>query len=121
MHARAAGPGAARSAPWPGDRRSAVGDDLLALLAQPGDAEAHRIPRLEEALRFHAEPDTGRCSRGHDVARQQGHEMADVADDVRAREDHVLGRAALHALAADLAEEIECLRIGPLVRDARPP
>src|SRR5260370_26092741 len=85
MHARAARPEAARSAPWPGDRRSAVGDDLLALLAQPGDAEAHRIPRLEEALRFHAEPDTGRCSRGHDIARQQRHEMADVADDVRTR------------------------------------
>ena len=46
--------------------------------------------------------------------------MADIADDLRAIEDHVAGRAVLHALAAHLADHVERLRVGHLVGGDEP-
>ena len=65
---RAAASPEAGEPPRRSGRRSTVGDDLLALLAEASHAEAHGVAGLQEALRLHAEPDPGRRPRRDDVA-----------------------------------------------------
>src|SRR5215831_3376064 len=61
-------------------RRRLPGDAALLLLAQTGDAEPHLVARLEEVRRLLAHADARRRAGGDDVAGQQRHEMADIAD-----------------------------------------
>src|SRR5260221_7763149 len=61
-------------------RRLLPGDAGLLLLAEAGDAQLHLVARLEEARRLLAHADARRRAGGDDVARQQRHEMADIAD-----------------------------------------
>ena len=93
-----------------------VGFDLLRLLAEALDAEAHGLAGLQEdRVRLHAHADAGRRAGGDDVAGLQGHELADVADELGDAEDHRLGRAVLAAVAVDLEPHVEVLRVGDFV------
>ena len=77
-------------------RRHRERDHLLARLAEPVDAELDDVAGLQvHRLRLHAEPDARRRAGADDVAGQQRHELADVADERRHVEDHVRGRAVL--------------------------
>jgi hypothetical protein len=63
-------------------------DHLLALLAQPFDAERHHVALLQVERRLHAQAHAGRRAGGDDVAGQQRHEVADVAHQLGDVEDH---------------------------------
>src|SRR5271166_6744870 len=92
------------------------GDDALRLLAEPLDAEPHRLPRLQEhRLRLDAEADTRWRAGRDDVTRLQRDEVADVADDLADAEDHRLGRAVLIAMAVDFGPQTQLLRVLDLV------
>src|SRR5689334_12412260 len=95
-------------------------DDRLLLLAEPGDAEAHRLPRLEEFRRLHARPDAGRRAGGDHVAGFDRHKAADIADQEGRAEDHRLSIAGLHALAVDVEEHVEVLDVVELVGRDQP-
>ena len=64
---------------------------------------------------FVAHADARRRAGRDDVARQQRHELADVADQMRDAEHHRARVAALHALAVDVEPHVERLRIGHFV------
>src|SRR3546814_1333971 len=86
--------------------RSIRADDVLALLAEAGDAERHGVARLQVARRLLPHADARRRAGGDDVAALQAHEAADVADQVGDAEHHGPGAAVLEALAVDLQPEI---------------
>src|SRR5215469_3874553 len=73
----------------------------LILLSQTLDGKPHPVPGFQELRRFHSETDTRWGARRDDVAREQRHEMADIADDMVDPEDQVGGVAVLHPLAVD--------------------
>src|SRR5690348_2377754 len=99
---------------------SAIGENALTLLAEPAHRQAHAVAGFEEARRLHAEADPCRRTGRDHIAGGQRHEVAEIAHDLRAVEDHVAGRALLHHLAADLANEVESLRIGNFVSGDEP-
>src|SRR3546814_1972549 len=61
-----------------GDDRSIRADDVLALLAEAGDAERHGVARLQVARRLLSHADARRRAGGDDVAALQAHEAAHV-------------------------------------------
>src|SRR5207302_1847080 len=85
--------------------------DRLLLFAEAGDAETHRLTRLQKLRRFHPRANPRGRTRGDDVAGRERHEAADIADEERHAEDHRLGIAALHSLAVDVEEHIEGQRM----------
>src|SRR5437763_3272846 len=91
------------------------GHQALVLLAQTLDRQPNAVAVFKELRRLHAETDTGGRACRDNVARQQGHEMADIADDVVDPEDEVGGVAVLHSLAVDLGPQCEVARVGQLV------
>src|SRR4051794_26803408 len=97
------------------------GDHALPLLAESIDPKRHDVAGLEvDWLRLHAHADPGRRAGGDDVARQQGHEPADVADNLDDAEDHRLRVAGLHALAVYVEPHAKRMRIRHLVLGDQP-
>src|SRR5947209_3352755 len=89
---------------------------LLPRTAQAVDAELDEVAGLQiNRSRFHAERDSRRRARADDVAGQQSHELADIADERRDAEDHVRRRALLPDGAVHREPHAECVRIGDLV------
>ena len=69
---------------------------------------------------FMPKPDAGRSAGADHVARQQRHELADVADERRRRRRSCCAVVLLlHALAVDRQPHPELLRIGDLVAASR--
>src|SRR4030095_14536917 len=95
--------------------RSGVRAHELALLPEPGDAERDDVTRLQEPRRLLSHAAPGWRAGGDPIARQQRHELAEVADQMRNAEDHRARIAALHPLPVDVEPHIECLRIGHFV------
>src|SRR5271165_2638490 len=89
-----------------------LADEPLALLAQAFDSQAHRLPRLEEDRRLLAHAHARRRAGRDHVAREQPDEVADVGHQLAHAEDHRPCAAVLHALAVDVAEHRQGLRIG---------
>src|SRR5271166_6083788 len=89
-----------------------LADEPLALLAQPLDPEAHRLAGLEEDRRLLAHAHARRRAGGDHVAGEQPHEVAHVGHQLAHAEDHRPRAAVLHALAVDVAEHRQGLRIG---------
>src|SRR5580693_2105076 len=106
---------AAREAAGAAGDLSVEGHQTLVLLAQTLDRQPHAVARFEELRRLHAETDTRRRAGRDDVAGQQGHEMADIADDVVDPEDQIGGIAVLYPPAVDLGPQPELARIGHLI------
>ena len=73
-----------------------------------------------DRLGLPAHADARRGAGGDDVARLQGHELADVADDLGHGEDHGAGVARLHALAVDVEPHVEALHVADLVAGHEP-
>src|SRR5580704_17565849 len=101
---------------------SVEGHQTLVLLAQTLDRQPHAVARFEELRRLHAETDTRRRAGRDDVAGQQGHEMADIADDVVDPEDQIGGVAVLYPPVVDLGPQAAALdlkfALGNIVHDA---
>ena len=75
----------------------------LALLAQARDFKLHHIAGLEvDRLRFHAHPHARRGSGGDDISGVERHELGQMADNLRDREDHGRRIAGLHAFAVHI-------------------
>src|SRR5512133_3774417 len=71
------------------DQRRIPRMDFLRLLAEPGNAQAHHVARLQVNRGWLAAHAHARRGPGADqVARVQRHEPADVADQLRDAEDH---------------------------------
>src|SRR5216683_1108697 len=90
-------------------------DDLLALLAETFDAERDDVADIEELRRLHAGADAGRRARGDDVAGQQCHELRNIGNALRHRENHGRGRSGLTALPIDVEPHRQFLDVGDLV------
>src|SRR5579859_1646952 len=95
-------------------------DDLLALLAEAVDAERDDVADIEEGWRLHAKPHAGRRAGGDDVAGQERHELRDIRDALRHREDHGRRVAGLAALAVDVEPHSELLHVGDFVPGHEP-
>src|SRR5215813_5580489 len=101
-------------------RRSSRRNDLLALLAEPVDAERDDVADIEEGRRLHAEADAGRRARRDDVAGQQREELRYVGNALRHREDHGRGASGLAALAVDVEPHAELLHVRNLILGDEP-
>ena len=77
-------------------------------------------PGFEEAWRLEAHRDPRRRAGRDHVARQQRHELADIADDVLDAEDQVGGVAVLPPLAVDLGRYLELAGVAHLVGGDQP-
>src|SRR6266699_3040958 len=95
-------------------------DDLLALFAEPFDAERDDVADVEELRRLHAGADARRGAGGDDVAGQQRHELRDVGNALRHREDHGRGRSPLATLAVDVEPHRQFLHVRNLVLGDKP-
>src|SRR5205823_4996901 len=94
---------------------------LLALLAQPIDAERDHVAGVQEfRLGLHAEADARRRAGDDHVARLEREILRAAPDDVPAVEDHGVGVAALALLAVDVEPHVEVLRILDLVLGDEP-
>ena len=69
----------------------------LTLLAESVNPKPHAVAGPQEHRRVLAHANARRRAGGNDVAGLQAHEMADIADEPRHAEDHVLGHAILIA------------------------
>src|SRR5262249_34126598 len=88
----------------------------LARFAEAVDPERDDVTRTPvDGRRLPAHADAGRRAGADHIARQQRHELADVADERRHVEDHVGGVAVLPRFAVDAQPEPQPLRIGNLV------
>src|SRR6056297_2945824 len=97
-----------------------VSDHVLRLRAEPLDAEFDPVAGLEVAWRLLSHADAGgRAGRDH-VAGVQGHESAEVADEMGHTVDHRFRRTLLHGLAVDLQPHGQRLRVGDLVTGDEP-
>src|SRR5436190_15816142 len=95
--------------------------DLLALLAEPLNAERDDVAGLEpHRLRLHAERDARRGAGGDHVARLDHEELRAVPDDMRDAEDHRPGVAALALLAVHVEPHVELLHVLDLVPGDEP-
>src|SRR5580704_8978621 len=95
-------------------------DDLLALLAEPLDAEGDDVADIEELRRLHARADARRRAGRDDVTGQQRHELRDIGDALRHGKDHGRGRSGLAALAVDIEPHREVLHVRDLVPGDEP-
>ena len=77
-------------------------------------------PDIEILRRLHAGADAGRGAGGDDVAGQQRHELRDVGNALRHREDHGRGRPGLAALAVDVEPHRQLLHVGDFVLGDEP-
>src|SRR5438105_1091323 len=90
--------------PFPrGCRPLPEGHQALVLLAQALDRQPHAVAGFEELRWLHAETDTRRRAGRDNVARQQGHEMADIADDLIDPEDNGASLSWAMSVASTLA------------------
>src|SRR5438552_2937008 len=87
----------------------------LARGAEPVDAQLDHIPVDQKARRLLPEADAGGSAGGDDVARQERHELADVADERRHVIDEVLGRAGLLGLPVHFEPQAQVVDVGDLV------
>ena len=92
----------------------------LLLLAEPFDPQMHFVARLQEDRRLVSGADARGRSRDDHVAGLQRHHLAEIADDMRHPEDHLVGRAGLAAFAVDVEEQRKVLRILHLVGGDQP-
>src|SRR5262249_22963659 len=95
-------------------------NDLLALFAEPVDAERDDVADFQELLRLQAEADTRRRARGDHIAGKQRQERRDVSDALRQGEDHGRGVAGLAALAVDVQPQAELLHIRDFILGDEP-
>ena len=97
--------------------RAALSRDDLPRLAEAVDAEFDEVAGVQkDRLGLHPERHARGRTGADDVAGEQRHELADVADERRDAEDHVRRRAPLAELAVDRQPHAERLRIRNLVR-----
>src|SRR3546814_12489728 len=115
---------AAGNRPTPSSARPVLpGDDRATLLAQPLDAEAHLVSRLQEDGRLLTRADPRRRAGDDDIAGRQRHEAAEIADAVGDAEHHLVGGDGLPALAVHVEAQPQLLRVRDRVagRPHRPP
>src|SRR5262245_10315767 len=74
---------------------AASAHNLLLLLSKPLDSKAHDVAFPQIHRRLLAVTDSGGRAGGNDVARQQAHEPAQVADEILHAEDQRLCRSIL--------------------------
>src|SRR5689334_14214686 len=79
------------------------------------DLHHYLIPILHPQWRFAAHPHTKWRAGADQVAWLQGHELADVRDQVRHVEDHVVRIGALHHLAIQGTADRQSLRVRNIV------
>src|SRR5258708_8779659 len=104
----------------PASRQSTTGNDLLLLLAQSLDAEMNPVTGTQESGGFLAHPHTGRRTRADDVARLQGHELADVVNQETRAPYHGRGRTFLIAAIVYVKPQTQSLRIRNFVGGYKP-
>src|SRR5215831_3833009 len=104
-----------RYRPRPSAELPGIGHEPLFLLAQAFDREPHPVAWSQEFRWLEAHPDPRRGTGRDHVARHQGQELADIADDLVDPEDQVAGVAALPPLAVDLGPQRELSRVADLV------
>ena len=92
----------------------------MLLSSQTFDAEFDHIASFQETLWLHAEADSGRGAGGDNISGMQGHELAEIGNDMGNAIDHGLAGAVLHRLAIDLQPHAEVLRIGYFVLGYEP-
>nr|GEU28106.1 putative aminotransferase [Tanacetum cinerariifolium] len=95
-------------------------DDFLLLLAQAGYAHPHHVAFFQEARLRIPHAHAGRRARGDHVARFQRHELRQVADDLRHREDHGGRVTGLHALAVHFQVQVEVLHVADVLGRDQP-
>src|SRR5215210_2374485 len=95
-------------------------DDLLTLLAQSFDAQRDYITDVEELRRLHAGADARGRAGGDDIARQQCHELRDIRNALRHREDHGRGRSGLATVAIDVEPHRQLLHVRYLIFGHQP-
>src|SRR5438105_15533437 len=103
------------TAALPASRPLIMGTQALPRGAEPFDAELDLVSGHEVARRALAQSHAGRGARGDDVAREERHELADVADECRHVEDELARRAALFGLAVHLEPDWEIVHVADLV------
>ena len=86
----------------------------------PFDAERDDVADVEILRRLHAGADAGRRARGDDVAGHQRHELRDVGNALRHREDHGRGRSGLAALAVDVEPHRQLLHVRDFILGDKP-
>src|SRR6185369_12342175 len=79
--------------------------------AKPLDAQGDHVTDVEELRRLHPGTNARRRARGDDVTWPQRHELRDVGNALRHREDHGCGRSGLAALAVDVEPHRELLHV----------
>ena len=97
----------------------------LALLAQTFDTQRHHIALFQEhrrwfAIFLDAQTHARRGAGGDHVAWHQRHELAQIAHNFRAAENHGFGVAGLKALAVHVQPHTQFLWVGDLVRRYQP-
>ncbi len=88
---------------------------VLPLTSEAVDLELDDVSRAQVRLIRPPEGHAGRGAGVNDVARVQGHELAEVPDEVVDREDHVLRAAVLPDLSVDPQPETELLGVPDLI------
>ena len=84
----------------------------LALFAKACDFQLHHITGFKvDWLRLHAHPHARRGSGGDDITRVERHELGQMADNLRDREDHGRCISSLHAFAVHIQRHVQRLRV----------
>ena len=87
----------------------------LFLDSQSVDAEFNGVTGFEVLRRLESETDSGRGAGGNDIAGQERHELADIADEEGDFENEVGGGAVLFGLAVGLEPEAQGVWVGNFV------
>src|SRR5262245_45392763 len=110
----------ARPSAWVVRPFSVVQFDLLPLISETFDTQFDDIASLEVAGRLHAHADAGRRAGRYDIAGLQGHELAQIGDEICRPVNHCSCRAVLHRFAVDLEPYRQVLRARHLVFGDQP-
>ena len=92
----------------------------MALGAKTVDAELDGVTGFEVLWWLESEADSGWGAGGNDIAGQERHELADVADDKGNVEDEVAGVAVLKFAAVDCEPEAKFTGVGHLIGGDEP-
>jgi hypothetical protein len=103
------------------DERRVPGVHGLPLVTELFDAQRHQVTGFEEyGLGLDAQAHPRRRAGGDEVTRVECHELAQVADDLRHREDHGPGIAGLEAFAIHVQPHAELVHVAHFVAGHQP-
>src|SRR5690606_38534502 len=92
----------------------------MPLIAQTLDALLEQVSGFQKLRWFHAQADPRWGACDDQCARLQSHELAQIADQVSGRENHVTGVALLTCLAIYFQGQLDIAHIGNFI-DGRDP